>query len=630
MKANIYIIFLLLLHLAKAQASVAEKVLINSQTIHENNFWMGKHMMVYWDRSGKLTFEEVSGVYAKEFKKPSEVVPLLSNDGHYWIKVVIKKTTNDPYFWLFECYDQSIDDIEFYAKDAQGNYFKQSSGELHTFSSKAYQHKNLLFELNFASGQEQEVYFKVKDKFRMSMIGAIRNHRSLMNYALSEYFFLSLFYGLVACMLLVAIAYYFSTHKRIYLYYLAYLIAVGAFALCTDGMGFQFIWGEYPTFNNELREVASLGVIAVFFFFIKGFLGENKPPKWIEASLLAILFIRVVFFVIKVTTTEEYFSPTYLDILVRGLLCYAVYAQMRSGKRQYRFLWLAITCVLIGYAVRELAILNVLPNNVITIYMNLFGESLQMIFITIALSEQLKIQLEVSVKQQETAIREMEKMHAETEQIKNSLQDQVNEQVAQEKFLSEGLSKLNGIIANYQQEPELLYQHLSSFIANQFNFGMVALYAPDMQEQHAVLKSGYSLDEYRLDHLNASISTGLIGQCLKNKERIVLENIPQNYLSIGSGLGGKAPVLIIIEPLLFNNKLVGILEYASFHELTKLELELLHRVTGQISSVLSYTTFSELTGEMLERSRAVEAELKQQVADLTQQLSTLELQPKKS
>src|SRR5256714_581412 len=56
---------------------------------------------------------------------------------------------------------------------------------------------------------------------------------------------------------------------------------------------------------------------------------------------------------------------------------------------------------------------------------------------------------------------------------------------------------------------------------------------------------------------------GLVGQCAVEKKRILLEDVPQDYIRISSSLGSAVPVNIVILPVLFEGDVKAVLELAS-------------------------------------------------------------------
>ena len=79
----------------------------------------------------------------------------------------------------------------------------------------------------------------------------------------------------------------------------------------------------------------------------------------------------------------------------------------------------------------------------------------------------------------------------------------------------------------------------------------------------------------------------LSGQVAKNKTVLNLKEIPENYVTILSGLGSSSPNHLIIIPIVFNNETIGIIELASFKQFKKNFNELFKGMSEQIGKALS-------------------------------------------
>lgn len=56
----------------------------------------------------------------------------------------------------------------------------------------------------------------------------------------------------------------------------------------------------------------------------------------------------------------------------------------------------------------------------------------------------------------------------------------------------------------------------------------------------------------------------LPGQAVKNKIIVAINNIPENYMPVVSGLGKGAPRQLIFVPCIFNDEVIALIEYATF------------------------------------------------------------------
>jgi HAMP domain-containing protein/signal transduction histidine kinase/CheY-like chemotaxis protein len=113
-----------------------------------------------------------------------------------------------------------------------------------------------------------------------------------------------------------------------------------------------------------------------------------------------------------------------------------------------------------------------------------------------------------------------------------------------------------------------------------------------------------------------AIGEGLVGQVAFEKERIILSNVPGNYIKISSGLGRAKPANLIILPVLFENKVKAVIELASLDIFSETHLDFLSQLTESIGIVLNTIEASTRTEELLAQSQSLAGELKIQQEEL--------------
>ncbi len=94
---------------------------------------------------------------------------------------------------------------------------------------------------------------------------------------------------------------------------------------------------------------------------------------------------------------------------------------------------------------------------------------------------------------------------------------------------------------------------------------------------------------------------GLVGQASVEKRRIILTEVPDDYIRIQSGLGGMVPRTILIEPFCRNGVVVGVLELATMETFSPEALAFLDLVEEDIAvavqTVLSHAWVQALLGQ---------------------------------
>ena len=71
------------------------------------------------------------------------------------------------------------------------------------------------------------------------------------------------------------------------------------------------------------------------------------------------------------------------------------------------------------------------------------------------------------------------------------------------------------------------------------------------------------------------------------EERILLTDVPDDYIQIGSGLGEATPLNIVVLPVLFEGEVKAVIELASFHRFSDIHLTFLDQLTESIGIVLN-------------------------------------------
>src|SRR5438067_2717675 len=119
---------------------------------------------------------------------------------------------------------------------------------------------------------------------------------------------------------------------------------------------------------------------------------------------------------------------------------------------------------------------------------------------------------------------------------------------------------------------------------------------------------------------------GLIGQCALEKERILVTNVPQDYIQINSGLGEAPPYNIVVLPVLFENEVKAVIELASFNKYSDIHLTFLDQLKESIGIVLNTIAANMRTEDLLKQSQSLTAELQSQQYELKTTNERLERQ----
>lgn len=184
-------------------------------------------------------------------------------------------------------------------------------------------------------------------------------------------------------------------------------------------------------------------------------------------------------------------------------------------------------------------------------------------------------------------------------------------------WLQSNLAQFSHLIQgerNLEAVSRLMLSHLAPLVGAQHG----AFYVMDTEQSPPVLKllGSYAYQERKQLSNQFHLGEGLVGQCAIEKQRILLTDVPSDYIRIRSGLGDARPLNVIVLPVLFENEVVSVIELASFHAFTELQLTLLDRLCQSIGVVLKAISSDAKTQLLLAESQALAEELQSQQEEL--------------
>ncbi len=109
-----------------------------------------------------------------------------------------------------------------------------------------------------------------------------------------------------------------------------------------------------------------------------------------------------------------------------------------------------------------------------------------------------------------------------------------------------------------------------------------------------------------------------MGQCALEKRRLLLTDIPPDYVTIRSGLGQAPPKMLVVLPVLFEGQTKAVIELASLTELTPTHLALVSQLTETIGVVVNTIEATMRTEGLLQQSQKLAGELQTQQGELQQ------------
>lgn len=188
-------------------------------------------------------------------------------------------------------------------------------------------------------------------------------------------------------------------------------------------------------------------------------------------------------------------------------------------------------------------------------------------------------------------------------------------------WLLSGTSELNDRIRGEKGVNELareIISHLTTYLDAQIG----AIYIAEDGQLNLV--GSYAFQQRKGNVNTVKVGEGLVGQSALEKNPIIYEDIPDNYVRISSGIGNSIPKNILVYPFLYEEKVKGVIEIGSSAKLTEIHMQFLDLVAENIGIAINSAQSRTQLQELLEETQQQAEELEAQQEELRQTNEELE------
>ncbi|MCK4661227.1 MAG: PAS domain S-box protein [Bacteroidales bacterium] len=211
--------------------------------------------------------------------------------------------------------------------------------------------------------------------------------------------------------------------------------------------------------------------------------------------------------------------------------------------------------------------------------------------------------------------------HAEEEENKRKIEDK------KQNWITQGIAKFGEILRQTNDNLETLSFNIMSNLIDYIDANQGALYVKNEDDDNNIfyeLKSAIAYGRSKILDKKFKPGQGLVGRCAHEKLSIYLLDIPEDYISIKSGLGKSNPKCILLIPIKLNEEIFGVIELASFNKFEEYHIKFVEKLGESIASTISSVKINEKTAKLLEQAQQQSEELSAQEEEMRQNLEELQ------
>ncbi|MDE1460641.1 HAMP domain-containing protein [Spartinivicinus poritis] len=225
----------------------------------------------------------------------------------------------------------------------------------------------------------------------------------------------------------------------------------------------------------------------------------------------------------------------------------------------------------------------------------------------------------------------------EVETLKNGLNQMIltlketSDINIEQDWLKTNLSKFGQLMQgnkSLQSLAEVVIRELCPTVAAQHGVYYILDQGTDdsPKKPELALLASYAYHERKAMANVFEVGQSLVGQAAREKKRIIVHQVPNDYIKICSGLGESKPLHVIELPVLFENELLAVIELASFEPFSEVVLNFLDQLMTSLGVVANAVNASSQTESLLRASQSLSQELQAQQQELKETNEKLEAQ----
>ncbi len=188
-----------------------------------------------------------------------------------------------------------------------------------------------------------------------------------------------------------------------------------------------------------------------------------------------------------------------------------------------------------------------------------------------------------------------------------------------ETWIAKGRDEISGILRLHNDADQLAYEVLVKLV-DYIEVVQGAFYLYNEDEGTLENRATYAYNRKKYINQKFTVGYGLIGQCAYEMDVIYRTEIPEDYVTITTGILGDAkPKSILIIPLITEEKLQGVIEFADVKpEIPELTIKFLKELSEIIARTLYNLKISQKTEQLLKESQEKTEELRENEEELRQ------------
>lgn len=336
----------------------------------QKTYWVGPekyhqldgYVAHYEDTTSQKSISQIVALQKRQAftRLPASSLNQGYTSSHHWLH--IRLSSRKPQTVFLEIDNSRINDLRFYQLTSDSLVKEAITGDWRPFLSRKFPNKNWVFPVSLPGKMPTDLYIMIAKRYEVLGVRVgLWEADTFEEHDRESYLFWGILTGLSLLILFINVVAFVATQEQIYFWFCCLIIAIAVHISAQSGLGFQYIWPNFPYLNRLDPALLSGWLIMLAQLqFMQHFISQKRGKSrayWAVQTFkyvgLSLLIINVVLRVLDVFP-QSHFRWTYNTTLAFMVICitlafWSVFERIRRRESVVIFYTVTVTIQLIGY-----------------------------------------------------------------------------------------------------------------------------------------------------------------------------------------------------------------------------------------------------------------------------------------
>lgn len=380
----------------------------------------------------------------------------------YCFKFTIENQSHNTK-WILEHFDFHIGKLRVF--DAEGSQEIKPQGYNTSFFNRIFRHKNPVFNLEIPRGASKTYYISANTEVSVKHEFRVRSVEYFASYAFTEYFLLGIYYGILLIMIVYFTLLYFPLRTPLYLSFSLFIFSVALYSFSRDGLGFQYIWPSFPQLNYYSYYYSPLFFLICYTAYTHQFINLKKEDYKLWLINWGVISVFILIYTIDLSIKSDNNLIYFLPIPI-FFVYYACIKSLLKGTIFTKYFFIGSSLIVVGTTLFMLNSINILPNNIITVYGTNLAVLIDVLVMALALSDRITIIRKAKEMADKKLILQLQETSTLKDKINEELEGKVQLRTQQ---LDDKVKELDVLNHKLEEQMEIINKMNSTLDLDNYN-----------------------------------------------------------------------------------------------------------------------------------------------------------------